>query len=208
MIVTEPDTQPAPARPGLIESADEGDRSSITDVNGTVAHFEMAYNPNDRTRYAFGPPVWQRVPSLVYLACALALACVVAVAYSGSSNSSLYVRIVEGDRNRPFGSVPLTFLVVLSAVGTVLRAGLRGVIVTRDGVEARYLLSLGVPRIRKWSWAQIDRLVIDERDVMLELWNGSYEKLPAVRESKKLGDLLERIASARGRTVTRLAPGR
>lgn len=81
---------------------------------------------------------------------------------------------------------------------------MRGVIVTKDGVEARYLLALGVPRIKRWAWSQIDRLVLDETDVMLELWDGTYEKLPLVREGKRLAELLERIAAGRGRTVTRL----
>lgn len=63
---------------------------------------------------------------------------------------------------------------------------------------------IGVPRIRKWTWSQIDRLVVDDEDVMLELWDGSYEKLPKVREGKKLAELLERVAAGRGRPVTRL----
>lgn len=204
-------TQPQPSSPdlpGIVDSADEGDRPSITEVNGTVARFEMAYNPEEGERLVFGPPLWQRAPSLFYLAVALAIAAMVIMAYNGSSNSSLYVWIVEGDRNRPLGSVPLTFLIVFSAVGTVIRAGMRGVVVTRDGVEARYLLALGVPRVRKWSWSQIDRLVLDDEDVMLELWNGSYERLPKVREGRKLSELLERVAAGRGRPVTRLASKR
>jgi hypothetical protein len=82
---------------------------------------------------------------------------------------------------------------------------MRGVVVTADGVEARYLLAMGVPKIRKWSWAQIDRFVIDDADVMLELWNGTYERLPKVRDGEKLANLLEGIAAARGRAVTRLS---
>lgn len=195
-----------PQEPGLqdlIETSD-GDRPSITDVNGTVARFEMAYNPKEDERFVFGPPLWQRAPSLVYLGFALTLAAMVFAAYHGSSNSSLYVWVVEGDRNRPLGSIPLTFLIVFSAFATVVRAGMRGVVVTKNGVEARYILALGVPRIRKWSWSQIDRLVVDDEDVMLELWDGQYEKLPRVREGRKLAELLERVAAGRGRPVTRL----
>jgi hypothetical protein len=196
--------QPPEALPDVIDSADDGDRPSITEVNGTIARFEMAYNPDEKDRFAFGPPLSQRAPSLVYLALALLLAAVVLLAYNGSSNTSLYRFIVEGDRGRPIGSGPLTFLIVFSAVATVIRAGLRGVIVTADGVEARYLLALGVPRIRKWTWAQIDRLVVDDEDVMLELWDGTYERLPRVQKGAELAELLQRIAAARSRPVTRL----
>jgi hypothetical protein len=188
-----------------LAAPEEDERPSITEVNGTVARFTMAYSPEKGDRFAFGPPLWQRAPSLLYLTLSIALAFVVFAAYHGSSNTSLYRWVVEGDRGRPLGSVPLTFLILFSAVATVVRAGMRGVIVTADGVEARYLLALGVPRIRKWTWPQIDRLVLDDKEVMLELWDGSYERLPRVKEGKALTELLERIALARNRPVTRLS---
>lgn len=193
------------ALPQLADTADDGERPSITEVNGTVARLTMAYSPEEGDRFVFGPPLWQRAPALAYLGVALALSLVVFVAHHGSSNTSLYRWVVEGDRDRPLGSVPLTFLIVFSAVATVVRAGMRGVIVTADGVEARYLLALGVPRIRKWTWSQIDRFVLDDEDVMLELWDGTYERLPRVRKSEALTDLIERIAAARQRPVTRLS---
>lgn len=203
MVVSSPERRIADM-PDLVESSD-GDRPSVTDVNGTVARFEMAYNPREDERFVFGPPLWQRAPSLIYLGFALAMAAAIFSAYHGaSSNSSLYVWVVEGDRNRPLGSQPLAFLVLFSAVATVIRAGMRGVVVSRDGIEARYLLALGVPRIRRWTWAQVDRLVVDDEDVMLELWDGNYEKLPRVRDGKELASLLERVAAGRGRPVTRL----
>lgn len=202
--MTQPDSPRTEPLPELVEGADDGDRPSITEVNGTVARFEMAYNPEKSDRFAFGPPLSQRAPSLVYLALALLLGAVVLFAYNGSSNTSLYRFIVEGDRGRPIGSGPLAFLILFSAVGTVIRAGLRGVIVTAEGVEARYLLPLGVPRIRKWTWPQIDRLVVDGESVMLELWDGQYERLPRVRQGQELAELLQRVALARGRPVTRL----
>jgi hypothetical protein len=66
------------------------------------------------------------------------------------------------------------------------------------------MLVAGFPRVKRLAWAQIDRVVISGNDVMLELWNGSYERLPKVQEGAKLADLLARIATAHGRTVTRL----
>jgi hypothetical protein len=201
MVVTQ--RQP-PELPDMIESTDEGDRPSITEVNGTVAKLTMAYSPGEGERFAFGAPLSQLLPSLVYLGFALAVTGVILAAYNGSSNSSLSVWVVEGDRGRLITSMQLVFLLLATAVAAVARGALRGVIVTGYGIETR-TLNAGLPRVRKWAWTQIDRLIVDDRDVMLELWNGTYERLPAVRDGKGLAELLERIAAARGRPVTRLA---
>jgi hypothetical protein len=84
-----------------------------------------------------------------------------------------------------------------------VRDALSGVVVTRDALEMR-CVTMTVPRVKRYRWAQIDRLVVDDEDVMLELWNGTYERLPRVRDGKGLASLLERVAAARGRPVTRL----
>ncbi len=191
--------------PDVVDSSDEGDRPSITDVNGSIAKFEMAYSPNKSDRFSFGPPLWARIPGYVFLAFAAVIGLTVFTAYHGSSNSSLYIWVVEGDKHRVLGSAPLAFIILFAAVGNVIKTGLRGVIVTAEGIEARILLAGGFPKVKRWTWAQIDRLVVDDESVMLELWNGEYERLPKVKDAKKLGDLLASIATARGRGVTRLA---
>ena len=201
--MTEP-RSPSPPPPLADVVEDDGDRPSVTNVDGTVAKFEMAYSPDRSDRFAFGPPLWARIPGYVFLAFAAAVGLTVFAAYHGSSNSSLYIWVVEGDRHRVFGSAPLAFIILFAAIGNVIKTALRGVIVTADGVEARILLTGGLPRVKRWTWAQIDRLVVDGDDVMLELWNGEYERLPKVKEGKKLADLLASIATARGRAVTRL----
>ncbi|MBX3209863.1 MAG: hypothetical protein KF764_32835 [Labilithrix sp.] len=190
-------SQPDPDLPGMIDSADDGDRPSITEVNGTVAHFEMAYNPNPSDRFVFGPPLWQRLPSLLFLGFAAVVGGATLLAHTGSSNASLYQFIVAENRT------PLVFVIVFAAVATFIRSGLRGVVVTREGVETR-TLSMGFPRVRKFRWAQIDRVVLDKDEVLFELWNGTYERLPKVSDGEKMVDLLERIAVGRGRQVTRL----
>ena len=43
-------------------------------------------------------------------------------------------------------------------------------------------------------------------EVLLELWDGTYERLPKVRKGADLCDLLARVAIARKRDVTRLEP--
>jgi len=192
--------------PGMVETADDTERPSITDVHGTVAKFEMAYSPKVGERRAFGPPLRHTLPSYVFLAAALAFAATVAVAYAGSSNSSLFVWIVEGDKHRQIGAQPLAWFITICALGTVLRSHLRGVIVSQDGVELRTMLPMGLPKVRKLMWAQIDRIVLDEHGVMLELWNGEYERLPAVKDHDALTRTLESTASLRKKTITRLAP--
>jgi hypothetical protein len=204
MVVTQPHTPPpSPPLADVVGDVDEGDRPSITEVNGTVAKFEMAYNADKSDRFAFGVPLVARLPGYAFLAFAALLGLTVLSAYYGSSNSSLYIWVVEGDRHRVFGSGPLAFIIVFAALGNVLKTALRGVIVTADAVEARFLVA-GFPKVKRWTWAQIDRLVVDQGDVMLELWDGTYERLPKVQDAKKLADLLAGIATARGRSVTRL----
>ena len=209
MVVTEPLRPSSPRQPHLlpdvVDTSDEGDRPSITDVNGSIAKFEMAYSPNKSDRFTFGPPLWARIPGYVFLAFAAMVGLTVFAAYHGSSNSSLYIWVVEGDKHRVFGSAPLAFIILFAAIGNAIKTGLRGVIVTAEGIEARVILAGGFPKVKRWTWAQIDRLVVDDESVMLELWNGEYEKLPKVKEGKKLGDLLASIATARGRSVTRLS---
>jgi hypothetical protein len=209
--VTAPATPPSPQPTDELEDlvADgpdngDGDRSSITDVNGTVARFDMSYSPPTGERIFFGPPRSATIPGFVYLAFALVLVGLEAAAYTGSSNSRLYVWLVEGDRGRPLPSAVLAIIVFVSAVGTVLRAQMRGVVVKGDGVEARYLVALGLPRVRKWAWAQIHRMIFDETQIAFELWDGSYEKLPPVGDVARMRTALEALAARRKIPVTRL----
>lgn len=185
--------------------ADDGDRSSITDVHGTIARFEMAYTPKSGDRFAFGPPLRSRLPSLIYLAVALAAATIVVVAYASSSGSALFRYVVEGDRHRVLSSPGFVLILVASALGTTIRAHMRGVVVTDEGLEMRTLLAFGIPRVKRWAWAQIDRVVVDDaHEVMLELWDGRYERLPVVADGKRFTQLLEQIALGRRMPVTRL----
>ncbi len=197
---------PEPQDAVLQDIAEEGERPSITEVNGTVARFEMAYAPDETERHPFGPPLLARIPSMVYLLFAVGIVAVVAIAHGSGSNSRLYVWVVEGDRGRPLPSHVLAFLVFISGVATVIRTHMRGVVVNKDGVEARYLLPMGLPRVKKWAWAQIHRMVMsDDAEVMLELWDGVYERLPAVSKRRDLAALLEHMAQRHGIAVTHLA---
>lgn len=203
--MTEPSLPETQQLPDLGEET--GDRDSITDVHGTVARFEMAYTPSTGDRFAFGPPLRMRLPSLLYLSVAVIGAAVVLFAYSAaSSTSTLFRYVVEGDKHRILASPGFALILVASALGTAIRAHMRGVVVTAEGIEARTLLAFGLPRVRRWAWPQVDRVIVDEdSSVMLELWDGRYERLPEVSDGKRLAQLLEQIAAGRRMQVTRLA---
>jgi hypothetical protein len=187
--------------PSIVD--DDGDRVSVTDVNGTVARFEMTYSPPAGGRLKFGPPLAARIPSAIYLAGALIFGALVLYAYAAaSSNSLLFVWVVERDRGRPLSANVLTVIVVVSALATVLRTHMRGVVVSEDWVEARYLLALGIPRARRWAWAQVLRVVLDGTRVAFELWDGSFERLPEVARGRELVDVILQHAQRKRIDVT------
>jgi hypothetical protein len=189
------------ALPSVVD--DDGDRVSVTDVNGTIARFEMTYSPPATGRLKFGPPLASRIPSAIYLAGALVLGALVLYAYTAaSSNSLLFVWVVEKDRGRPLSANVLTAIVVVSALGTVLRTHMRGVLVSDDWVEARYLLAFGIPRSRRWAWTQVLRVVLDGTRVAFELWDGSFERLPQVAKGRELVDVVLQHAQRRRIDVT------
>jgi hypothetical protein len=205
--VTSPAPQP-PDRPlpDVIDSSgDDGDRISITDVNGTVARFGMSYSPPSKERVKFGPPFGTRIPSLLYLAMASVVAGIVTWGYSAPSTSKIFIWVVEGDRSRPLSAQVLAAILVVSAIATVVRTHMRGVIVSGDWIEARYLLPLGIPRAKRWGWPQVHRLVVDGARIAIELMDGSFERLPEVAEPRKLLDLLMHHAARRKIHVTELA---
>ncbi len=170
---------------------EDGDRISVTDVNGTIAHFEMSYSaPSAGAREKFGPPLRSRIPSAVYLAVAIAFAIVTWYAYNAPESSTLFVWAVEGDRIRPLSASVIAIVLLVSAAATVVRTHMRGVLVSDDWVEARYLLPLGIPRARRWGWAQVTRIVVDGSRVALEMYDGGFERLPEVANGEALTQLL------------------
>ncbi|MFO0665324.1 MAG: hypothetical protein U0174_15320 [Polyangiaceae bacterium] len=184
---------------------DESDEPSITEVNGTVARFTMAYSQSEGGKSSFfGPPKKQLWASYVFALFAAILTSVVVVGYSSGSNSRLYIWVVEGDAGRPLPSWMLAAIIAISAIGTIIRAQMRGVLVSPDWLESRDLLPFGIPKVERWSWSQIDRFVFDERGVMVELWNNRYVKLAQVLDVKALQACLAHVAAKRFKTVTEL----
>jgi hypothetical protein len=186
-----PQSPPETNAPTAEAVDDDGDRISITDVNGTVARFEMSYSPPSAgAREKFGPPLRSRVPSAIYLTAAIAFGIVTLIAYNAPRNSKLFVWAVEGDRIRPLSASVIAVVLLVSAAATVLRTHMRGVVVSDDWIEARYLLPLGIPRARRWGWAQVTRIVVDGVRVALETYDGGFERLPEVANGRALVQLL------------------
>jgi hypothetical protein len=188
---------------GTADLADDGDRISVTDAHGTVARFEMAYSPTESDRFQFGPPLRQRIVGFLFLGFAMAMVGLVVYGESSGSPPGLSAWLADRDRGQPIGSLGLSIFVLVCALGTVAAAQMRGLIVRGDGIETRSS-SAGFPRISRRTWAQIERIIVDDKSIMVELWNGEYERLPAVADHRGASDLLERIASGRKIRVTRL----
>jgi hypothetical protein len=189
--VTPSPSPPQSNNPAPATFDDDGERVSITDVNGTIARFEMSYSPpSSGERRKFGPPLRYRIPSAIYLAAAIVFGIVTWYAYSAPRSSMLFVWAVEGDRIRPLSASVIAVVLLVSAAATVVRTHMRGVLISEDWVEARYLLPLGIPRARRWGWAQVTRIVLDGARVALETYDGGYERLPEVADGVALVQLL------------------
>jgi hypothetical protein len=170
---------------------EDGDRISVTDVNGTVARFEMTYEPpGEGEKVKFGPPMRTRIPSALYLLASIVFGIVTIYAYNAPTSSKLFVWAVEGDRIRPLSVSVIAVILMVSSVATVLRTHMRGVIVTDDWIEARYLLPLGIPRARRWGWPEVTRVVLDGPRAGFELYHGGFERLPDVADGQGLVNII------------------
>ncbi len=154
----------------------------------------MTYRPRESV---YSVPWLERVPSLVYLAAAMLIVVLVVIGEHSAPGSWLFNYVVVQDRSRLMGS--RTFAIVLSvgAIASVLRGNMRGVRISGDGVEAREITQLFVPRVRRYRWPQMSLIVLDQPLVEVELWDGQRAVLPAVGDREGLVATLERVAAAR-----------
>jgi hypothetical protein len=173
--------------------------------------FDMTYRPEKRM--AFGPPMKERMFSLLYFGFALLVCAIILYGQNAPSSSWLFHYVVEGDRHRLISSSVCGIILLTSALAAVLREQMRGVVVHPDGIEMRELLSFGIPRVRRFAWSQIDRVSVpaasgregDARaarkdgppSIRLDLWDGSRTWLPPVGDMIALSMVLERVALAR-----------
>jgi hypothetical protein len=154
----------------------------------------MTYRP---TEAVFGPPLSVRLPSVLYLLIALVVAGLVLAGEMSPPSSRLNEYVVQRDINRLISSRTLATLLIISSIASVIRAGMRGVRVRGDGIEYRDVVTL-LPRVRRYKWAQIDRIILDSPDtILLDLWDGSRSSLPLVSDRRGLSRALEKVAAAR-----------
>lgn len=153
----------------------------------------MTYRPREEV---YGPPLVQRLPSILYSLIALSVVITVVLVERGSQSSWLYEYMFL--REHVIETRTAAGIIVLSAVASLLRAGMRGVRIRPDSVEFRDVVSSVWPRVKRFRWAQIDRINLEARgQVGLELWDGTYQFLPRVGDPEGLAAALERVALAR-----------
>jgi hypothetical protein len=154
----------------------------------------MTYRPAEE---AFGPPLAAHLPSVVHVAIAITVIALVLIGESSPSDAWLFVYVVEQDVHRVLGARALAIALAVSSTASVIRTSMRGVRVRSDGVEYRDLVSYAVPRVKRYRWPQIDRVILDQKEVALDLWDGSRAYLPRVKQREALEATLEKIAAAR-----------
>ena len=154
----------------------------------------MTYRPAEAV---FGPPWTVRFPSVLHLIVAALAVAIVVIGESSPSDSWLFVLVVEDSADRVIGARTVAVALVISSVASLIRTNMRGVRVRADGLEYRDLISLSIPRVRRYKWAQIDRVILDQRAVALDLWDGSRAHLPPVGDRDGLAATLEKVAVAR-----------
>jgi hypothetical protein len=162
--------------------------------------FDMTYQPEEQS---FGPPWPSRIPSLVYLLVALGVGAVLLIGERSGSNTQLFDFVVAQDRNRTMGMRMFVIVLMIGSVASVLRAGMRGVRVFPGGVEARDIRNLFIPYARRYTWPQLEKIILDEENaVAVDLWDGRREYLPQVNDRPGLEAALERVATARAIPVS------
>lgn len=157
--------------------------------------FDMTYRPAET---AFGPPFRVKIPSLVYLFVALAAVMTVFLAEKSPAGSWLYVNVVARGAQGFIGARTVALFLVLGAISSLVRANMRGVRLRSDGVEYRDIVAMGLPKLRRYRWAQIDRIVLDLPEcIAFDVWDGTRAFLPEVADRGGLSAALEKIAAAR-----------
>jgi hypothetical protein len=155
----------------------------------------MTYRP---APVSFGMPLSSNWPSYMYLTLAMAVAGFTLAGENSSPGSWLFHYVVELDPQRVMSIRTFAACLLVGALAAVLRAGMSGVRIRGDGLEAREVHGWVVPKVRHFRWPQLERIVLDQKSVVaLDLWDGSRAFLPAVRDRQGLSAALEQIAAAR-----------
>ncbi|HVW26770.1 MAG TPA: PH domain-containing protein [Polyangiaceae bacterium] len=157
--------------------------------------FDMTYRPRESV---FGPPLIERVPSIAYLAAALGVGVLVLIGEQSATGTWAFHYVVEEDAGRVMSIRTFAVIIFISALASVVRAGMRGVRIYPDGVEAREVLGFIVPKLRRYRWPQIERILLDGAShISFDLWDGSRAYLPRVSDRPALEAALQQVAAAR-----------
>jgi len=155
----------------------------------------MTYRPAET---AFGPPFSAHLPSIAYLVIAASAVVLVFLGERAPAGTFLYHQVVERSLQGFVGARTVAGFLVFGAIASFLRTSMRGVRIRPDGLEFRDVVALGLPRMRRYTWAQIDRIILDVASgIVLELWDGSRAYLPEVNDRASLGSALEKVGHAR-----------
>jgi hypothetical protein len=155
----------------------------------------MTYRPQESV---FGPPLAARVPSVAYLLVAFGIVILVLLGEASSSGTWLFHYVVEEDVRRVMSIRTFAAILLVSAFASVVRTGMRGVRIYPDGVESRDVLNFIVPKLRRYRWPQIERIILEgPTHIAFDLWDGSRAYLPEVSDRAALAAALEHVAAAR-----------
>jgi hypothetical protein len=87
---------------------------------------------------------------------------------------------------------------LVGALASILQSSMRGVRIRGDGVEYRDMVTIGIPRVKRLRWAQMDCIVLDlPQTIAIDLWDGTRAYLPVVSDRALLSATLEKVAAAR-----------
>lgn len=156
--------------------------------------FDMTYRPQESV---FGPPILAKLPSFLYLASAVVIWGLVLAGEQSAPGTWLSHYVVDEDAARVMSIRTFATILTVSSLASVLRAGMRGVRIYSDGVEARDVLNFLVPKLRRYRWPQIEQIILDGSLIAFDLWDGSRAYLPEVNDRSALAHALEHVALAR-----------
>lgn len=157
--------------------------------------FDMTYKSG---RASFGTPLSSKVPSYAYLLVSLSVVALMVIGEHSEPGSWLFHYVVELDPGRVMGIHAFASCLMVGALAAVIRAGMSGVHIHGDGVEVREVHSWLVPRVRRFRWPELERIVLDQKArIAIDLWDGSRTFLPVVQDRQALSTALERVAAAR-----------
>jgi hypothetical protein len=157
----------------------------------------MTYRPIDEF---FGPPFSQRVFAFAHALIAALLIAFVYYVSRGPQDSAVYHYMFR--QKHMMSTETAAGFFALSSVFSMIRDSMRGVKIRANWLEYRDIVSSVWPRVRRFRWAQIDQINFEKSGlVSVDVWDGTREFLPVVREPERLRTTLERLATARAIAV-------